>query len=189
MGGVVGPLGSPGQGRPGSPEASVAREELLREELLRVLERWAAAESPLSSWAPRKQALVGAQEQRGAATLSRGRQTGPVRFVQKLLQDWRLDEKGGCLLLGFEESEASYVSDLLSGRVSLRGRDVKHRIAILLQIREALDNLFRSLDVENDWLREPQEPLDNRSPMDVLMEGSFTSLLKIKEFVDIAAGR
>jgi uncharacterized protein (DUF2384 family) len=188
VGGVPGPLGSPGQGPLASPEASIAREELLREELLRIMERW-VAESPLSSGFAQKRALGETQEQWGAATLSRGRQTGPVRFVQKLLQDWHLDEKGACLLLGFEESEASYVRDLLSGRISLRGRDVKHRIALLLQIREALDSLFRSLDVENDWLREPQEQLEKRSPMDLLMEGSFTSILKAKEFVDIVAGR
>jgi hypothetical protein len=181
MGGVVGPLGPPGQGRRGLLEAPVAREELLREELL---ERW-VAESSL----PPNLVLLSTQEHRAAATLSRGRQTGPVRFMQKLLQDWRLDEKAACLLLGFEESEASYVRDLLSGRASLRGRDVKHRIVLLLQIRETLDSLFRSLDVENDWLREPQQQLENRSPMNLLMEGTFTSILRAKEFVDIVAGR
>lgn len=88
--------------------------------------------------------------QQDTNTLSAGRITGPVRFVSKLLEDWRLDDRATCALLGFEESDVQYVQDLLSGRISLRGRDVRHRIALLLQVRETLDGLFRNLDVEND---------------------------------------
>jgi hypothetical protein len=213
--GLPGSFGSPGWNQiiqPGRPndlisERNQATTAATTQNLTRIVEEWSklvarwekvsAHSAVLRTEAPYQYgrfALAGKgpsdqQERQDAVSLPRGRLTGPVRFVQKLLQDWHLDERAACLILGFEESETSYVEDLLAGRVSLRGRDVKHRIAFLLQIRETLDRLFRDLEVENEWLRESKELLDNHAPIDLLLEGSFISLLKLKEFVDVVAGR
>jgi hypothetical protein len=117
--------------------------------------------------------------------------TGPVRFIIKLLATWDLkpETEAACTLLGFEPSEAAYVRDVLSGGETLRGRDAKDRIAHLFRIRSLLASLFRDEAVENEWLREPRDILEGKSPMDLLMEGSMENLLLVREVVEVVTGR
>ncbi len=117
------------------------------------------------------------------------RLTGPIVFVRILLHTWRLSQTDANPLLGLEESDSSYADDLLSGRVTLRGRDIKDRIAYLFRIRKTLSALFRDEEVENEWLREPHDALDGQNPMTLLLEGSMENLLLVKEYVEAAAGR
>ena len=120
--------------------------------------------------------------------LSPPRLTGPVQFFSLLLASWNLDSRHAPVLLGFDPGDESYVVDLLAGRVPLRGRDATDRIVHLYQIRKTLSGLFRDESVENAWLREPHEPLNERSPMDLLLEGSMEHLLLVREYVDEVAG-
>ena len=117
------------------------------------------------------------------------RLTGPVQFVNKLLETWNLNTEDAAPLLGLEPAEMPYVSDLLNGRTALRGRDVKDRIVHLFRIRKILSTLFLSEDSENRWLREPHQALDGETPMQRLLEGSMENLLLVKEYVEAAAGR
>ena len=118
-----------------------------------------------------------------------GRLTGPVQFVVALIDAWRLDRKSAVSLLGFESGDLRHVDELLNGRAPLKGRDAKDRIVHLFEIRRTLSALFRSLDVENAWLRESHSLLDDLSPMNLLLEGSMGNLLLVKEYVLTAAGR
>ena len=125
-------------------------------------------------------------------SLSPTRKSGPVRFVETLLGTWRLDPDNAIPLLGFESSEVAdvaYVRAILDGRQPLVGRDIKYRIACLIVIRSTLSGLFRDEAVENEWLREAHPPLDNRAPMDLMLEGHMENLLLVKEYVDEFAGR
>ena len=90
----------------------------------------------------------------------RARLPGPIQFLKQLLRTWHLRQGDAIPLLGLEETDLPYVADLLDGRVTVRGRDVKHRIAYLFRIRKTLSSLFRDVEVENDWLREPHETLN-----------------------------
>lgn len=119
------------------------------------------------------------------------RVTGPVRFIVKLIATWDLKPEvaSACTLLGFEPSEVPHVRDVLQGRDTLRGRDVKDRIAHLFRIRTLLSSLFRDDAVENEWLREPRDILKGKAPMDLLMEGSMENLLLVRELVELATGR
>lgn len=119
----------------------------------------------------------------------RGRLPGPIQFIVKLLEAWKLELGDVAPLLGFQRSERAHVENLLNGRVRLVGRDVKDRIACLLHIRSALWALFACEEVENEWLREPHQMLDDRVPMHLLFEGSMENLLLVKEYVDVVAGR
>lgn len=114
---------------------------------------------------------------------------GPIQFLGKLLDTWQLGQSDAIPLLGLEEADSSYVSDLFDGRVTVRGRDLKHRIAYLFRIRKTLSALFQSVEVENEWLREPHDALNGHTPMDRLLEGSMENLLLVKEYVETAAGR
>lgn len=121
--------------------------------------------------------------------LAGNRLTGPLQFLEKLLETWELEHRDAIPLLGLEETDLSYISDLFSGHATVRGRDVKHRIAYLFRIRKTLSSLFMDVEVENEWLRESHETLNGQTPMDLLLEGSMENLLLVKEYVEAAAGR
>jgi hypothetical protein len=113
--------------------------------------------------------------------------TGPVKFVAKLLETWDLDEGELAKLLGFERKID--VVDLISGARKLTSRDAKDRVRHLLAIREALHSLFRDVDVERGWLREPRPELGGQSPLALLLEGSMENLLTVSQFVQWMVGR
>ena len=115
--------------------------------------------------------------------------SGPVQFVLKLLVNWRLSEDDAVLLLGFDAEAKGLVRSILAGAIDLHSRDIRDRIAHLFHIRATLASLFRDLDVENEWLREPHPLLDEREPLKLLLGGSMEDLLLVKEYVDAAAGR
>ena len=117
------------------------------------------------------------------------RLSGPVKFVQSLLKTWRLKQDDAVLLLGFEDSDRDHVNNLLNGHAPLLGRDVKDRVAYLLQIRKTLSALFLNEEVENEWLREKHAMLNNIAPMELMLEGTMENLLLVKEYVDTAAGK
>lgn len=117
------------------------------------------------------------------------RLNGPIQFVLKLLEYWHLDISDAVGLLGYEPIEIDYINSVLEGNDQFRGRDVKYRIAHLFQIREILRSLFRDLEVENEWLREPHKRLDGKSPLSLLLSGSMDDFQLAMEYVDAVAGR
>ena len=120
--------------------------------------------------------------------LNQTRLAGPVQFLKNLLDTWRLDLKDATVLLGMDPENRSFAEDLLTGRITLSGRDAKDRIAYLYRIRKLLSALFRDEEVENQWLRESHTMLDECSPMGLIMDGSMENLLLVKEYVEAATG-
>lgn len=118
----------------------------------------------------------------------RSRLPGPIQFVLKLAGSWHLSQDELAGLLGFGPGDAAHAAALLAGRAELQGRDVRDRIAHLFRIRETLYSLFRDLEVENEWLREPHELLAGKSPMSLMVGGSMEDLLLVREYVDEVAG-
>lgn len=122
-------------------------------------------------------------------TSAPNRLSGPVQFVLKLLDSWHLSRYDAVFLLGFYPADNDFVQAVLAGTADLHSRDVRDRIAHLFHIRQTLSSLFRDLDVENEWLREPHTLLDEREPLELLLSGSMENLLLVKDYVDAAAGR
>lgn len=125
------------------------------------------------------------QERLGGLPL---RPSGPVQFALKLTDFWHLSHEDFARLLGFGLGDTTYAAAVLSGRTELHGRDVRDRIAHLFRIRESLHSLFRDLEVENAWLREPHELLEGKSPMSLMVGGSMEDLLLVREYVDEDCG-
>ena len=133
--------------------------------------------------------LENADESPSAAPASVApRLTGPIQLLNKILETWQLDKVDAVPLLGLEPSDQGYAAEVLAGRTALRGRDAKDRLAYLIQMRMTLSAWFRDEAVENEWLREPQNPLDGEVPMDLLLEGSMENLLLVKEYIEAATG-
>lgn len=114
--------------------------------------------------------------------------SAPVQFFSKLLEIWELDVDSACPLLGYEQSSKSHVQAILSGAAPLETRDEKDRIAEMFVIRKILHSVFRDKKVENQWLREPQSLLDGSSPLDLMVEGSWPNLLRVRQFTELMAG-
>jgi len=125
----------------------------------------------------------------GAPREKSNRLTGPVQFILKLLEFWRLEPDDAVGLLGFDPSDSDHVAAVLAGNEQFRGRDVRDRLSHLFRIRKTLWSLFRDLDTENAWLREPHVLLNDRSPLSLLVGGSMEDLLLAREYVDAAAGK
>ena len=113
---------------------------------------------------------------------------GPVHFINKLLESWELENSDALSLLGFEEQDFDFINDVLDGKRQIRGRDFKDRISNLLSIRTSLWIFFQDIQVENEWLREPQDMLDGQIPMSLLLEGSLENLVLVREYVDTVTG-
>ena len=116
-------------------------------------------------------------------------QFATVQFLGKLLDAWKLGSSDAIVLLGMDPDDRSCAEDILNGRAILKGRDARDRIAYLYRIRKILSALFRDEEVENQWLREPHAMLNERSPMDLMLDGSMEDLLLVREYVEAAAGR
>lgn len=125
----------------------------------------------------------------GVAREKSNRLTGSVQLILKLLEFWRLEPNDAVGLLGFDPSDSDHVAAVLAGNEQFRGRDVRDRLSHLFRIRKTLWSLFRDLDTENEWLREPHALLNDRSPLSLLVGGSMEDLLLAREYVDAAAGK
>ncbi len=129
-----------------------------------------------------------AQVAKGSPGGTTTRLTGPVQFVWKLMECWRLNLSDAAMLLGSGPEDIQYVSDILEGQRQMHGRDIRDRIGHLFCIRRTLWSLFRDLEVENAWLREEHSMLDNKSPLSLMLGGSMEGLLLAREYVEAAAG-
>lgn len=150
----------------------------------------AQTEEPAKSDAVRFD-LVGQNGVRGIGfvpDLAPQRLPGPVQFVLKLMEFWRIEDGDAVRLLGFDEHDAHYVASILAGGQQFRGRDVRERIGHLFRIRSILSALFRDRETENGWLRERHSLLHDRAPIDLMLGGSMEDLLLVRDYVERAAG-
>ena len=108
----------------------------------------------------------------------------PTQLIHKIFETWNLEMRDRATLLGLEESDQRLASEFLAGRAKIAGRDIKDRIAYLVLIKSTLFSLFRSKDVEIEWLRETHDLLGDRTPLSLLLEGSLENMLLVKRFCD-----
>ena len=114
--------------------------------------------------------------------------SGPVEFLGKLQSMWKLERPQLAIMLGLDPSNDNEIRDLLRGISEFKGRDLNDRFVYLFEIRMFLDGLLEDLQAENEWLREPHSMLEDRSPMDLLLEGSMRNLIVVSEYVQMACG-
>lgn len=122
-------------------------------------------------------------------SLKPGRITGPVQVLIRIIDSWNISLRDTTRMLGYEDSDQAYVSQILGGYTTLRGRDPKDRISNLFIIRSSLSGLFRDEQVENSWLRELQPELGDLTPFDYLTDGSMEKLLRVRQLVDDMSGK
>lgn len=101
----------------------------------------------------------------------------------KTCRRWDLSRNQQVALLG-------YPGDLITGQRILNGQlipqspDQKDRVTYIVGISLGLGTLFEeNIEAEINWLNQPRAKLDNKSPLDYMLEGHMTNLLTIVEMV------
>ena len=113
---------------------------------------------------------------------------GPEQFLAKLLDYWNLSKEQGAILMGYGTAGVARLLRITDGLSKLESRDEIDRILEFYTIRKILTGLFRNGDAENAWLRQTSESLNGNSPMDLLLEGSWFNLLRVRQFLETIAG-
>jgi hypothetical protein len=111
-----------------------------------------------------------------------------IKFLQNLIRLWGLERSAAATLLGLEPRSSTEALAVFEGRVAPTTRDQTARIGELFTIRKRLSSLFRNIEAENEWLRQPNPLLGNETPLELLLEGSFANLLRVRYLVDHIAG-
>lgn len=118
---------------------------------------------------------------------ARGRLTGPVQVLARIAKDWSLTNDELAALLAYSGSQSA--EDLLAGRTTLRGMDRQDRVRMLFQIYRILSRLFVDPNQQGKWLRAPNPMLDDKSPLDVMLNARIPGMISIRNLVDRLAGR
>ena len=123
-------------------------------------------------------------ESDGAPGATPNRVPGPNKFIAKLMQTWRLERAQCASMLGCTEHT---LDEILSGAQTIQRARITDRFLAVFEIRGTLWSLFRDEGVENEWLREPHRDLAQRTPLELLCEGTEESVATATEYVWHAA--
>ena len=67
-------------------------------------------------------------------------------------------------------------------------RDSVERISHLLAIWKALQILFTEPERSDTWLKRPNEFFDGASALDVMLEGNFYDIVRVRQYLDAQRG-
>ena len=112
--------------------------------------------------------------------MSQHRIPGPNHFVSKLKKTWRLDNAQCARMLG---CSAESIERVLAGSQPIETEKMKERFRTLFEIRKQLWSLFQDERAENEWLREPREDLEGKTPLALLSHGGDDELGTIAAYV------
>lgn len=113
--------------------------------------------------------------------------SAPIALFQNIMEDWGFSDEQAATLLGFDD--ASAMTDLYRGIMTLRQRDAKDRLKAIISIAADLDALYRDSQTVRRWLREPQKKLGGETPLSLLGEGSMANLLRLHQYAEYLSGR
>ncbi len=117
----------------------------------------------------------------------RGRLTGKVQVLKRIVERWGLDRSQIRVLLDYESDDD--VRQLFEGLLTLRGRDKGARCRLIFRIDEALMALFRDSDGVAEWLRIRRSSLTGLSPLDQMLRGDISDLMTVRILADQETGR
>lgn len=101
----------------------------------------------------------------------------------KTCQRWELDLDSQITLLGCRENVATG-RQILSGHIISPSQDILDRAGYIVGISLGLGAVFgEAIDAEIDWLKCPRVKLQNKSPLDYMLEGHLVNLFAIAELV------
>ena len=112
---------------------------------------------------------------------------GRIKGFRRLMENWGFSRKDAAEILGFE-NEGS-IGELFAGIEKVQQRDVRDRLKLFLSLAVDLDGLYDDDEVINQWLDQPKKLLRDRTPRQLLVEGSMENLLRVGQLVQYEANR
>lgn len=106
-----------------------------------------------------------------------------IDVYANVCERWQLEEDKQLILLGYDSNELEG-HNILTGMSDSLSRDVEDRAGYVVAISLGLSILFGEvLEAEMSWLKLVREHLNNKSPLDYMLEGSLVNLFVISEMV------
>lgn len=102
----------------------------------------------------------------------------------KMIDAWKLTELAPKLLGAADPNHAQYV---LAGLDSIVSIDEKARITELFAIFNITHSLMRNFEAEIEFMNHHQEEL-GASPFELLRQGSFQNIQRVRNFVEMISG-
>ncbi|MDE0302621.1 MAG: hypothetical protein OXJ38_05355 [Gammaproteobacteria bacterium] len=154
----------------------IEAEDVVREQLLRTIAH-VSSKPQFLSFEPITQLAPKQHEEK----ISNPR--GIFEAFVKTCQRWELDLDSQITLLGCREN-ISTGHQILSGHIISPSQDIVDRAGYIVGISLGLGALFgEAIDAEIDWLKCPRKKLQNKSPLEYMLEGHLVNLFAIAEMV------
>jgi uncharacterized protein (DUF2384 family) len=105
-----------------------------------------------------------------------------LRAAFVLFDHWRLNDAQAAILLGGVATRT-----LARWRRSLPARletDLKTRLSFLMGIHQALRTLFTESQRVHGWVRRENADFEGRTPLDVMLDGQITDLMRVRQYLD-----
>jgi len=103
----------------------------------------------------------------------------------KLAEDWELSTDEQITLLGSPGRSTFFKWKKSGGNLP---HDTIERISHLLGIYKSLQIVLPDPHAADAWIKKPNTYFDNRSALDVMLEGNVVDIYKVREYLDAQRG-
>lgn len=110
---------------------------------------------------------------------------GALGVFFEIAEEWGLTAEQQMTLLGSPARSTFFKWKKERNPVS---GDVLERISHIVSIYKALNILFHEPDRVSRWLLSPNKYFDNRSALDVMLDGNVTDIYRVRAYVDAQRG-
>lgn len=103
----------------------------------------------------------------------------------KLAEDWDLSTDEQITLLGSPGRSTFFKWKKSGGNLP---HDTIERISHLLGIYKSLQIVLPEPESADDWVKKPNAYFDNRSALEVMLDGNVVDIYKVREYLDAQRG-
>jgi hypothetical protein len=108
------------------------------------------------------------------------------RTVINLFERWKLTENQAATLLGGINPRTFH--RWKKGEYGRTSVDLNARMSNLMGIHKALRLLFKDALRGYEWIYRSNQVFSNQSALDVMLNGNFTDLLRVRQYLDAQRG-
>jgi hypothetical protein len=102
---------------------------------------------------------------------------------------WKLAENEKLILLGYGDDSAFLGNQILQGHMLATPQDARDRAGYLLAVSIGLGAIFNEQpDAERSWLTLPKSELNEKTPLDFMLEGRMENILAVLRLVEQERG-
>jgi len=103
----------------------------------------------------------------------------------RLAEAWSLSTDQQIILLGSPARSTFFKWKKEGGLIS---NDTAERVSLLVTIYKALQILLPQEKAADSWIRRPNKYFDNRTALDVMLEGKVTDIDSVRSYLDAQRG-